>query len=439
MGKKRRGGSSAVGSKNDPSSKQGTGASSARGKVDGGVDDRARFLFDVLVIVFVLPAVLTAVAFVFGLSPALKSPSEGDVRPHFLARLVLSLLLDATYGGAFSTLLIPASRSLARLLPGASVPDDRAGCERQEGEQNDTSLAWPIPGTDLPPDWVAAALGRKKGEQPFFLNHVRGSTRLRQAAQRIANALGTLSMVAAMSYLVDGNSMHYIGLDLSLQDIVAGFVVGTVSVLALFLAELALGWIRIIGFGEVVVPGESLPINLTWDVLFHAGVSLNEEISLRGWVLVHAAAYFASLGAPPATAMLVSASMQAGMFALLHLGSPGASLVGLVNLVVGGSAAALNVVLSGGLSFPLGWHFGWNIFMGHLLGMSTSGIPMSAKLISVLPHPAKSHLHGGKFGPEQSPLAPVAYLLGCACLVALYGMDGMEAWRERLNVALPGE
>ena len=42
---------------------------------------------------------------------------------------------------------------------------------------------------------------------------------------------------------------------------------------------------------------------------------------------------------------------------------------------------------------------------------------MAAKLVSVVPHPSKAHLHGGRFGPEQSPLAPVAYLLSAFAAV----------------------
>ena len=116
----------------------------------------------------------------------------------------------------------------------------------------------------------------------------------------------------------------------------------------------------------------------------------------------------------------------------------GASRLGLLNLMVGGVAGAMNVWLSGGIAFALGWHFGWNIWMGHLLGLSTSGIPMSAKLVAVVPHPEKSALHGGRFGPEQSPLAPFAYLLGIGMLIWFYGDDGIEEWRAALAPAVEG-
>jgi len=57
---------------------------------------------------------------------------------------------------------------------------------------------------------------------------------------------------------------------------------------------------------------------------------------------------------------------------------------------------------------------------------------MIAKLVSVIPHPQKAHLHGGRFGPEQSPLAVPAYLLGVVMLLMLYGTDGLDVWRARL-------
>ena len=122
------------------------------------------------------------------------------------------------------------------------------------------------------------------------------------------------------------------------------------------------------------------------------------------------------------SSMSIAVLLQSLLFAFMHYGSSsnGATYVGLVNLVVGGIASSINVFVTGNIYFSLGWHFGWNITMGHLLGLSTSGIPMSAKLVSIIPHPHKQHLHGGKFGPEQSLLAPLAYILGCIGLFILY-------------------
>ena len=71
-------------------------------------------------------------------------------------------------------------------------------------------------------------------------------------------------------------------------------------------------------------------------------------------------------------AIAASIALQAALFSLLHLYSPGCSAVSLLNLFLGGIAASLNVMVTGGsLWLGIGWHFGWNIFMGHILGKST--------------------------------------------------------------------
>merc|ERR1719198_208881 len=95
----------------------------------------------------------------------------------------------------------------------------------------------------------------------------------------------------------------------------------------------------------------------------------------------------------------------------------------MTNIFMGGVAGGLNVLFTGGrLGFSLGWHFGWNITMGNVLGLSTSGIPISATFVSVAPVPDKEHLHGGVFGPEGGAIAPAAYCLGVVLLALIYGV-----------------
>ena len=212
-------------------------------------------------------------------------------------------------------------------------------------------------------------------------------------------------------------------------DLGLGLLTGFSCVVVMFAGGVGLGWLRVVGFGQVLVPGESLPLNLLWDVIFHVAVSLNEEVALRGWLLPNVAlAIVAHLGWSPGMACICAVAAESAYFSYMHWGSPGITRQGMINLTIGGVAAALNVVLSGGLGFALGWHFAWNIWMGHLLGLSTSGIPMSATLVEVVPHPTKESLHGGRFGPEGGPLAPIAYGVGVAMLVAFYSMEGLDKW-----------
>merc|ERR1719213_1019303 len=109
---------------------------------------------------------------------------------------------------------------------------------------------------------------------------------------------------------------------------------------------------------------------------------------------------------------------QSLFFVLMHLPPPGGTRpLSMLNIFIGGMAGGLNVLLTGGrLGFSLGWHFGWNISMGNVFGLSTSGIPISATFVAVAPHPKKQAYHGGVFGPEGGVVAPAAYGLGVLLL-----------------------
>ena len=138
-------------------------------------------------------------------------------------------------------------------------------------------------------------------------------------------------------------------------------------------------------------------------------------------------------------AIIMSTILQSTLFSLLHFSSPGSTWVSLLNLFLGGIAASLNVMVAGGtLWLGIGWHFGWNIFMGHILGRSTSGIPMSCKVFNVIPRPKATYekFHGGTFGPELGVLAPLAYVVGMILVLSLYGFNGLESWRDHLVAGL---
>merc|ERR1711879_759713 len=118
---------------------------------------------------------------------------------------------------------------------------------------------------------------------------------------------------------------------------------------------------------------------------------------------------------------------QSAFFVFMHMGSPGGSdPKSMANIALGGMAGGFNVLATGGrLGFALGWHFGWNISMGNIFGLSTSGIPISGTFVAVAPHPEKEKYHGGVFGPEGGFFAPFGYGLGIVLLLMLYGIpDG---------------
>ncbi|KAL7517817.1 hypothetical protein ACHAWX_002706 [Stephanocyclus meneghinianus] len=391
---------------------------------------------------------------------------DDSTRPSHAVLLLLYLVLDASLGHLFHLLLTPPARRLSHRLPGAVVPPpaDEARWTRQEEQTNDPSLSWPTKEAlrRLPPDWRVARTsgGRENGTstgderwlRPYRLNHVRGSTRVRHASQRAGAAVGT----AVASVLVCRFASRWIRLeDIGLSsrsvwevmaDVGRGFFVGSFIVTVLFVTELRLGWVRIVGYLNTVEPNELFLLNFSWDVLFHMAVSINEEIMLRGWMFVLGSRGIAACSAEwfhdertAATFVLIVAVLsQSTVFAMLHFHSPGSNWVSLVNLFLGGIAASWNFLVAGGTLWSgIGWHFGWNIFMGHVLGRSTSGIPMSCAVVNVVPRPGSKgtsydKYHGGVFGPEQGVLAPLAYVMGMCMMMYIYGVDGLLDYRERL-------
>jgi hypothetical protein len=303
-------------------------------------------------------------------------------------------------------------------------------------------------------DQKPPAATKNIAQQPYYLNHVRGSTRIRQASQRIGAAMGSILASYMICHLSASKiTLEDVGLTLPssyilvVQDLAWGFSIGSSIVSIIFIMEVWLGWIKIVGFFQTAVPNESFAINFLWDVLFHVGVSINEEVMLRGWmftlgcrgILAMALDWFEDSSNAATFSIIASIILQSSLFSFLHLHSPGSTYVSLLNLFLGGIAASINVMVAGGsLWLGIGWHFGWNIFMGHVLGRSTSGIPMSCACTDVIPRPQSPHkkcvenYHGGTFGPEQGVLAPLAYVIGIILVICVCGCDEMIVWRDGL-------
>ena len=136
--------------------------------------------------------------------------------------------------------------------------------------------------------------------------------RCRHAALRLAAALASVAAAAAVSALLDHRPLAALGVRLDARfaaDVGLGVGVGALIVTAMTAAELACGWVRVHGVLESFDPSEKLSLNLVYDVLFHAAVSVNEELPMRGWLLLNAAdALCAAFPAPSAPASRSSPS-----------------------------------------------------------------------------------------------------------------------------------
>jgi membrane protease YdiL (CAAX protease family) len=181
-----------------------------------------------------------------------------------------------------------------------------------------------------------------------------------------------------------------------------GIVVGAlVAGIGLTVAALAGGaeWSR-----ESGTVGDYLG-TVTRTLLVLAPAALAEELLFRGVPLLVLAAAFGRGSA----IVLVSV-----VFALVHLGNPNVTALGLGNIALAGVFLGLAFYAPGGIWTAWGAHLGWN---GALAALDTpvSGVPFRIPFIDYEPG-APAWLTGGAFGPEGGLASTVA--LTIAVLVA---------------------
>jgi len=124
-----------------------------------------------------------------------------------------------------------------------------------------------------------------------------------------------------------------------------------------------------------------------------------EEITMRGYVQ---RTLYSSWGHAPAVLL------SAVPFALMHLGNPNPSVLGLVNIALVGVFLSLTVIRTGNLWFATGCHVAWNFTLGPVLAIPVSGMEIQGLFHTEMT--GADWLTGGAFGLEASPLATLLFL-----------------------------
>jgi len=138
--------------------------------------------------------------------------------------------------------------------------------------------------------------------------------------------------------------------------------------------------------------------------------SFTEELVLRGFLLQFGRRYLGKWGALATTSVL---------FALLHVGNPAASGLGITGAAIAGLWLGLAFLESGSLFFATGLHLGWNAASAVVLGLPVSGLALPS-LLRWIPSPALSTqtLWGGAYGPEEGVVFHAA--LGIASVICVW-------------------
>lgn len=234
-----------------------------------------------------------------------------------------------------------------------------------------------------------------------------------------------LAALLALSYVIDRRELTDLGLRMDGQwwrDCAFGLVLGVVLPTAVFLVELAAGWLTVTGLfrtsGSAILGFGSAPAWFAFllVVLFFVGVSAFEELIVRGYLLTNIAeglAGFWRFGTR--SAITIATLVTAGIFGVLHASNPNATTLSVVNITLFGILLGLGYVLTDRLGVPVGMHLTWNTTVGAVYGFPVSGITLGVTVIET-ETTGPDLLTGGSFGPEGGLVALLALVLGLALL-----------------------
>lgn len=188
------------------------------------------------------------------------------------------------------------------------------------------------------------------------------------------------------------------------RDLMAGIAIAGLSMLGIFLIEVAVGAVTTSPLQQ-----QSWGELGSW-FLGKSAASLKEEILMRGLLL--SGLVLALKGRRP-LAILLSAIA----FGCIHLSNPGASLLSVLGNTLGGVVYGMAFLLAGSLWLAIGLHFAWNFVQGPLLGFPVSGI--AAGGLQQVHDAGPAWLSGGAYGPEAG-LVGIASRFVIIALVLLW-------------------
>ena len=227
----------------------------------------------------------------------------------------------------------------------------------------------------------------------------------------VLNFIAVTGSVFIARLWLDKMSFESLGLKLSQQaliDVLVGIGITVVQMGLIFVAMLALGWLRFEGFAWEFDPISTV---ITGVLTFFIGfifVGWNEELLSRGYHLQTIAS---------GTNLFWGVIISSAVFGLLHLANPSASWVSTAGIFFAGIFLAYGYIRTRQLWLPIGLHIGWNFCEGVVFGFPVSGLDIYA--LTRIEVTGPEIWTGGPFGPEAGLIVLPALLVG-ALLIYLY-------------------
>ncbi|CAN5866590.1 hypothetical protein BH18ACT11_BH18ACT11_15980 [soil metagenome] len=241
-------------------------------------------------------------------------------------------------------------------------------------------------------------------------------------ASGVAGLLGAVLSVWLAGRFLDRRPFSDFGFHLGAGwwlDLLFGMALGALLISAVFLVELGMGWVEIVGAFETFGTKGPFTPSILLPVVMALCVGFSEETVFRGYQLKNAAEGLNYPALGPRGAVLLAWVLSSVFFGALHADNPNATPISTLNIILAGLMLGFGYVLSGELAIPIGLHITWNFFQGAVYGFPVSGFgPFGATFLATR-QTGPDLWTGGSFGPEAGLLAPAVMLLGIS-LIALW-------------------
>ncbi|BBL80382.1 hypothetical protein RxyAA322_22360 [Rubrobacter xylanophilus] len=202
-------------------------------------------------------------------------------------------------------------------------------------------------------------------------------------------------------------------------DLFFGMLLGALLMSGIFLVQLALGWVEVVGTFSSDLPGVPFRTAILLPLAIFVCVGVYEEALSRGYQLRNMAEGLNHPALGPRGAIAAAWVLSSLFFGLLHFANPNATALSTLNVSLAGILLGAGYVLTGQLAIPIGLHITWNFFQGAVYGFPVSGLQSAGASFLQIEQSGPRIWTGGPFGPEAGLFDPVAVLVGCL-LIALW-------------------
>ena len=186
----------------------------------------------------------------------------------------------------------------------------------------------------------------------------------------------------------------------AVRDYLIGLVLGFAMFSAVILINVITGAMTVEGLNN-----SFSTMNIVFIVLFFIGFVIqgaSEEIMVRGY-------FMTSLGAKHN--MWLALLISSGMFGLLHVGNPGFTFLGFVNIILVGVMFGMYIICFDNIWGACALHTMWNFVQGNFYGVQVSGLTMSDSVLTTTINEEMKLINGGSFGAEGGIATTIVQLL----------------------------